>query len=64
VNGPVLVTLFEGSSSRRLFRQFDTIEITEAQAAAICGNLAGHYVNYRTTQDPQGAVRGQLVRLF
>jgi hypothetical protein len=30
---------------------------------AICGNLAGHYVNYHTTQDPMGAVRGQLVGL-
>jgi hypothetical protein len=64
VNGQVLVTLFEDSSSRRLFTQFATIEITEAQAAAICGNVAGHYVNYHTMQDPQGAVLGQLVRPF
>jgi hypothetical protein len=63
VNGEVLVTLFTGSSDRRLFTQFDSIGITTQQAAAICGNPAGHYVNYHTTQDPQGAIRGQLVPL-
>jgi hypothetical protein len=63
INGPVLVPLFSGSSNRRLFTQYDSIAITEQNAAAICGNLAGHYVNYHTTQDPQGAVRGQLVEL-
>jgi hypothetical protein len=63
VNGPVLVPLFGGMDDRRLFTQFDSIAITQAQAEAICGNLAGHYVNYHTTQDPMGAVRGQLVGL-
>jgi CHRD domain len=64
VNGPILVTLFEGSSDRRLFTQFDSIQITAENAAAICGNLAGHYVNYHTTDNPGGAIRGQLTRLF
>jgi hypothetical protein len=59
-NGGVIVTLFAGSSNRGLFLQADRIEISEALAAQICGDLAGHYVNYHTTQDPQGAVRGQL----
>jgi CHRD domain len=63
VNGEILVTLFDGSSNRRLFTQFDSIGITPANAAAICGDPAGHYVNYHTTQDPQGAIRGQLVPL-
>ena len=63
VNGPVLVALFGGMNDRRLFTQFDSLTITEAQAGQICGNLAGHYVNYHTTQDPEGAVRGQLVEL-
>jgi hypothetical protein len=63
VNGPVLVPLFSGSSARRLFTQFDSLAITEQDAAAICGDLAGYYVNYHTTQDPQGAIRGQLVKL-
>jgi CHRD domain len=64
VNGGVVVTLFEGSNDRRLFTQFDTVETTAQTAAAICGNLAGHYVNYHTKENPGGALRGQLVRLF
>jgi hypothetical protein len=63
VNGPVLVPLFSGSFSGRVFTQFDSLEITAETAAAICADLSGHYVNYHTTQDPMGAIRGQLVRL-
>jgi hypothetical protein len=59
-NGIVVVPLFTGSSNRVLFLQADRIEISEALAGEICGNLAGYYVNYHTAQDPQGAVRGQL----
>jgi CHRD domain len=61
VNGPVLVPLFGGTDDRRLFTQFGSVTITEMTAGQICGNLAGYYVNYHTTQDPMGAVRGQLV---
>jgi hypothetical protein len=64
VNGPIVVPLFDGSDSSRLFTQFDSIQITAENAAAICGNLAGHYVNYHTTANPGGAIRGQLTRLF
>ena len=64
VNGDIRVGLFMGSSDRRLFTQFDSIEIAEADAKAICGDLAGHYVNYHTTTHRGGALRGQLVRLF
>jgi CHRD domain len=60
-NGDVLVTLFDGSSNRRLFTQLNSIRINDGAAAAICGDLAGHYINYHTEQDPQGAIRGQLV---
>jgi CHRD domain len=63
VNGDVVVPLFSGSRDRLLFTQFDVLTINANTAAAICGDLAGHYVNYHTTQDPQGAVRGQLVEL-
>ena len=62
-NGPVVVGLFQGSSDRRLFTQLATMTISEDTAAAICGNLAGRYINYHTEQDPGGAVRGQLVEL-
>jgi CHRD domain len=64
VNGDIVVPLFSGSNSRLLFTQFASIVIPAEDAAAICGDLAGHYVNYHTTQDPQGATRGQLTRLF
>ncbi|HEU4449569.1 MAG TPA: CHRD domain-containing protein [Gaiellaceae bacterium] len=60
VNGPVLVTLFGGASDRKLFFQAARIDITAEQAAQICSDLGGHYVNYHTSQDPLGAVRGQL----
>lgn len=60
-NGPPVVDLFTGSASPRLFLQADRLTIDANVAAAICGNVAGYYINYHTTQDPQGAVRGQLV---
>jgi CHRD domain-containing protein len=63
VNGPVVVPLFSGSSDRKLFFQAQRLDITEATATAICGNVAGYYVNYHTTEFPGGAVRGQLVEL-
>jgi hypothetical protein len=63
VNGGVLVTLFQGSSDRRLFTQVDSFDIGNA-AAAFCRDLSGHYVNYHTDEHPGGALRGQLVRLF
>jgi hypothetical protein len=59
-NGPVVVGLFSGMASPRVFTQLASIQITQEQADAICGDLTGHYINYHTTQDPQGAVRGQL----
>jgi CHRD domain len=63
-NGPVVVPLFQGSSDRRVFVQSDRREIDAGLAAAICRNPSGYYVNYHTTQDPEGAIRGQLVSLF
>jgi hypothetical protein len=62
VNGSIVVPLFSGSSDRRLFTQFASI--TDEDAATVCANVGGHYVNYHTTQFPGGAIRGQLTRLF
>jgi len=31
-----------------------------ALGAAICANPSGYYVNYRSTEFPAGATRGQL----
>jgi hypothetical protein len=66
VNGGIVVDLFDGMSTRRLFTQFDTGALRPPfnNPAEICANPAGFYVNYHTTQDPQGAVRGQLTSLF
>jgi hypothetical protein len=67
VNGGIVVTLFESTvgTNRRLITQFDTGTLaTGFDPAEICANPAGFYVNYHTTQDPEGAVRGQLTRLF
>lgn len=61
VNGTVRVGLFSGSNDRLLFFQAAQIQISAENAAAICSDLAGHYVNYHTTQFPGGALRGQLV---
>lgn len=61
-NGPVRVALFTGpENNRKLFFQAARIQISETDAAAICGDLAGHYVNYHTTTFPGGALRGQLI---
>jgi CHRD domain len=62
VNGPIIVPLFDGSSDRRLFTQFASI--TDEDAATVCADLAGHYVNYHTTDFRGGAIRGQLTKLF
>jgi hypothetical protein len=65
MNGPIVVPLFEGpASTSRLFTQFDSIQIETADASQICGDLAGHYVNYHTSANRAGAIRGQLTRLF
>jgi CHRD domain len=63
VNGPVQVTLFSGSTDRRLILQAARLDISATLAAAICANPAGYYVNYHTTDFPGGAVRGQLNEL-
>ena len=62
INGPVVVPLFTGPpNNRKLFFQAARITIDAEDAEDICGNLAGHYVNYHTTTFPGGALRGQLI---
>jgi hypothetical protein len=62
VNGGIVVALFEGGSNdRKLILQAARLDITEDLAARICGDPAGFYVNYHTTEFPGGAIRGQLV---
>ena len=58
-NGPVIQGLFGGSSIDTTFQ--DSGEVSNpALATNLCATPAAYYVNYHTTQDPVGAVRGQL----
>ena len=68
-NGPVRVTLFSvpmreavGSRRIRLRGELTASQTTSANFAPadVCTNPSRHYVNFHTTDDPQGAVRGQL----
>jgi hypothetical protein len=59
VAGPVVQPLFEGSASGIVVQNSGSVS-NPTLAAAICANPANYYVNYHTTADPQGAVRGQL----
>jgi CHRD domain len=42
---------------------FTDVAITQAQAAAVMANPAGHYFNMHSALNPGGVVRGQLVRV-
>ena len=64
-NGPVRVTLFGGSTDAKHIRlrgELPASATTSANFAPadVCNNPSGHYVNFHTTDDPMGAVRGQL----
>ena len=65
-NGPVRVFLFEGPNTDarriRVRGELPADETTSANFAPadVCTNPAGHYVNFHTTDDPMGAIRGQL----
>ena len=60
VNGPVVVPLFSGSDSSAQFRNSGEQTIDSALAANICAHPELYYVNYHTTANPGGALRGQL----
>jgi hypothetical protein len=51
------ITLSGGSGTINL-----TNSITQAQAAAVMANPAGHYFNMHSNLNPGGVVRGQLTR--
>ena len=62
--GPPRVFLFGGPpTTARHIRIRDEVDVAPSaafEASDICTNPSGHYVNFHTTDDPMGAVRGQL----
>jgi hypothetical protein len=61
VNGSIVVPLFAGSDSSAQFRDSGEKAIDPpALAANICAHPEQYYVNYHTTANPGGALRGQL----
>lgn len=64
VNGPVVVTLFNGpDTNRRLIVQAARLTVDATTAAGICADPAAFYVNYHTRDFPGGAIRGQLAEI-
>lgn len=63
VNGPVRVPLFPGAggpSSDQQIKDEGEATVTQARAEDICLNPDAYYVNYHTSANPGGAIRGQL----
>jgi hypothetical protein len=61
VIGPVVVPLFSGSFTDEHFVQHAVVPVPATfDVTELCANPDAFYVNYHTTQDPVGAIRGQL----
>jgi hypothetical protein len=63
VSGPVVVPLhgtLPGITDEHIKLECGPNSISPTLAAQILADPANYYVNYHTTADPQGAVRGQL----
>jgi hypothetical protein len=60
-NGAIVQPLFSssGDASERI-QQVQEFALDPDFAEAICADPEEYYVNYHTTQDPAGAIRGQL----
>jgi len=59
--GGIVQGLFAGpSTTARQIRIGNTIAVDHALATALCTTPASYYVNFHTTADPVGAVRGNF----
>ena len=65
-NGPPVAFLFNGpaTTAKKIKRHGTTTFIAGSgvTGTALCANPSAFYVNFHTTQDPEGAIRGQLRR--
>jgi hypothetical protein len=61
VAGPPVELLFSGSTSASKIKQSGVATpLASTTGADICTDPSGYYVNYHSTQFPDGAIRGQL----
>jgi hypothetical protein len=61
VAGPPVELLFSGSTSASKIKQSGVATpLASATGADICADPSGYYVNYHSTQFPDGSIRGQL----
>jgi len=61
VAGPPVELLFSGSTSASKIKQSGVATpLASATGADLCADPSGYYVNYHSTQFPDGSIRGQL----
>jgi hypothetical protein len=61
VSGPPVELLFSGSTSASKIKQSGVATpLATTTGADICADPSGYYVNYHSTQFPDGSIRGQL----
>ena len=58
---PPVELLFSGSTSASKIKQSSVATpLASTTGADICADPSGYYVNYHSTQFPDGSIRGQL----
>jgi hypothetical protein len=61
IAGPPVELLFSGSTSASKIKQSSVATpLASTTGADICADPSGYYVNYHSTQFPDGSIRGQL----